>query len=506
MGRWARCLLLATVTTSVPGATAAPLPGAVEADAQEYTRLAMRHDQLLLKANLRQISPAEQEEMRRLGASGEAIKARYAPGRVAPALAAGFSKRLQELSREVIAPARKKWVVDAFPEPDAVAAAFPDDLEQAAAMQVLARTLTDKLGQPPIPEQAAKIARYQAAWARINPHARADYGARLDRIDGLRRSKQFTVQVLERFLPVYATEAGNALRKERFETATVSDVERYLSAVLAMVGLLTALPLLFLTVGEGRRRRETAAGTGGVKPFHLPPELEEVRVFRKRYPVTFRAGKVTGVSTSKTKEEVSTYVPGDGTPFKAPEYRKVTHTHTETRFTLEGTDGYKTELTLQPLDFPPEEGELYSILLSRKILVICHNHSADFFHPREEGIRDANRMRGFPLWLCCLAVSAVGFLAIDHFLNLGTAAESAYRSANLRAMIVLTVPVTGLYIGLLKLAMRLIRVRQFNAHWTPRFRQFMEAQTQPLQAHFATRAERVATGAASTSRPRYDGS
>jgi hypothetical protein len=76
-------------------------------------------------------------------------------------------------------------------------------------------------------------------------------------------------------------------------------------------------------------------------------------------------------------------------------------------------------------------------------------------------------MRGFPLWLCCLAVSAVGFLAIDRFLNLGTAAESAYRSANLRAMIVLTVPVTGLYIGLLKLAMRLIRVRQFNATGPP---------------------------------------
>lgn len=195
-------------------------------------------------------------------------------------------------------------MVDAFPDPEAVAAAFPSDLEQAAPMQILAQTLGQKVGQPPIPESTAKIERYRSACMKINPQSRADYGTRLDAIDALRRSKQFTVRVLDRFVPVYATEAGNSLRKERFETAVLSDVDRYHAAVYAMLGVLIALPLLFLVIGEGRRRRTSAAGAGGTQPFQLPPELEEVHVFRKRYPVIFRSGEISGARVTGHNTEV----------------------------------------------------------------------------------------------------------------------------------------------------------------------------------------------------------
>ncbi|HEY1334532.1 MAG TPA: hypothetical protein VGF31_09775, partial [Myxococcaceae bacterium] len=206
MGRCLRWLLLIALPLGTGWAAPAPLPPGVEADAREYTRLAMRHDQLLLKFNMHQASAAEQAEMERARASGEAIKAKYAPGRVTAATSAAFSRRLQELSREVIAPAARRWVAEAFPEPEAVAAAFPDDLEQSAALQVLAQTLAQKVGQPTIPEATAKIERYRAAWPRLNPQSRADYGTRLDRIDGLRRSKAFVVRVIERLVPVYANE------------------------------------------------------------------------------------------------------------------------------------------------------------------------------------------------------------------------------------------------------------------------------------------------------------
>jgi hypothetical protein len=101
-------------------------------------------------------------------------------------------------------------VVDVFPEPAAVGAAYTNDLESAAAMQVLARTLEDKIGKPPTANASPKISRYQAAWLKINPQSRAHYTSRLDTIDKLRRSKQFTVNVLQRFVPVYAIEAGTS--------------------------------------------------------------------------------------------------------------------------------------------------------------------------------------------------------------------------------------------------------------------------------------------------------
>ena len=486
MRRAARWVLLAALPLGAAEAT--PPPDSVEGDAQEYTRLVMQHDHLLLKTNMHRASAAEQEEMVRAGVSAEAIKAKYKPGRVQAAVAAAFSRRILELSREVIAPAVKRWVVEAFPEPDGVAAGFSDDFEQAAAMQVLAQLLAQKIGQPPIPESTAKIDRYRSAWAKLNPQSRPDYGTRLDKIDALRRSKEFALRVVERVVPLYGNEVGNSLRKERFETAVVSDTRRYYTAVATVLGILIALPILFLAIGEGRFRRRLAASG---KWFDLPPELDEVRVFRKRYPVAFRGGLITRGRALVTKEHVSRFTPGSETMSGRAEFYEATHTHTEYEVTIERPDGNKTDLTLHVLDLPPDEGQLYSVLLSGKTIVLTYNHSKGVFHPRTEGIRDANRMRGFLLWLGCMAVSAVGFLGIDRFLVSGSAMENPLFGANLRTMIVMTAPLAGLYIGLLKMAMMGIRVRQFNAHWAPRFESFMAAETRPLEEHFKKRMKAV---------------
>src|SRR6188472_3695743 len=76
----------------------------VEQDAQAYSRLAIRHDSLLLKLNLKRISTAEEKEMDEVGAQGAAIKSKYAPGEPMSRQAAAFDRRLKELSVQVVQP------------------------------------------------------------------------------------------------------------------------------------------------------------------------------------------------------------------------------------------------------------------------------------------------------------------------------------------------------------------------------------------------------------------
>jgi len=489
MRRAVRCMLVAGIALAASGAAATPPPPAVEADAQAYTQIVLRHDQLLFRSSLRRITPEEEAEMPRLRAAGEAIKAKYGPGRAPREAAVAFTRRIHELSREVIAPAARRWVVDAFPEPEAVTAAYPVDLDQAAAMQILARTLAEKVGQPPIAEATAKIDRYRAAWARINPQSRPDHATRLDWIDGLRRSKQFVVEVLERFVPIYAPDAGNALRRERRELAMSDDAERYRTTIVAVVAVLLALPFLSLLVGEGRLGRARSGG-GPPRPFELPPELGEVRVFRRRFPVAYRAGEVTRVAIKEYKQEISrseSRAPG----FVPARFTRYIRTETEYHLTLTGPDGVETGLTLAIPDLPPREGELYSVLLSGRTIVLTHNHSSATFHPRDDGIRDACRMRFLPLWLAGLAVEVVGFLGVARLSLSGAGGDPGLATGSLWTMTLMTAPLFALYLGVLKLVVQAIRVRQFRSRWQPRFAEFMREQTAPLDRCF--RAPRRAT-------------
>src|SRR5678816_1562763 len=88
----------------VAPARAAGAADTVEQDAQAYSRLAMRHDILLLKLNLKRATPQEEQEMDSIRAEGAAIKSKYAPGGSMAGQAAAFEKRLKELSEQVVQP------------------------------------------------------------------------------------------------------------------------------------------------------------------------------------------------------------------------------------------------------------------------------------------------------------------------------------------------------------------------------------------------------------------
>lgn len=445
--------------------------GTVERDAQEVTRLALRHDQLLLKLNMRRITAAEQQEMERARADLDAIKARYAPGRVSGPVATAFSSRLRELSRDVVVPGIKLAVVEAFPEPDAVSAAFPTEPERAAAMQVLALTLGQKIGQPTIPAAAAKIARYHSAAAALNPRSRPDYTARLDAIDALRRSKKFAAEVLERFVPVYAVEAENAFRKQTYETALTSATERYRTGVAVVILMLTALPLLPLIVGQGRFQRRPV-GIGGPSPLKLPPALERIHVFRKRSWLDFRYGTITDSSVSAVTYQDNRLIPGGGSSER---------TLVTTRCTLSSPDGTVTSLTFhsEDLDRPPARGDLYSVLLMGKHAPLAYNHTRKDFAERSAEIRKALRFGAVPLWLLSFAFAFVAFLVVERFFVTGTSLNGPLEGANLRQMIVVTPIASGIWIFVLRTPVEWIRQAQFPRR-VPPLSKFLEEQTAPL--------------------------
>ncbi len=222
----------------------------VEQDAQEYARLATRHDQLLLKLNLKRASPQEEKEMDALAAQGAAIKSKYAPGGPMSKQAPAFEKRLKELSEQVIQPGIKAAVADAFPGVDEVRAAYPDPAHGIAALQILEQMLADKVGQPLLPAAKAKIESYHGAMTSLNPRSSSDYTSVLNATDALRRGSEFQFEVLDRFVPVYAGEAGSALNKDRYEARAGAE-EQQIYRVYALVFLIVlALPIVYLVRGQ----------------------------------------------------------------------------------------------------------------------------------------------------------------------------------------------------------------------------------------------------------------
>lgn len=461
----------------------------VEGDAQEYTRLVMQHDELLFKFNMHRVGNQAQQEMRRLEAAGAAIKSKYSSGRVAAAASSAFQKRVRDLSTEVIAPARKGWVVDLFPEPATVAAAYPGELEGAAAMQVLARTLADKLGKPLPTAASDKIGRYQAASAKVNPQSRTDYTSRLDTIDRLRRSKQFVFEVLQKFAPVYAVEAGNQLSNERHETAVVSDRALFRTALFAVVGLILAVPFLDLIWGEGRKRTRQASANGDIAPYQLPAAHSYVRVFRKRYPLTYVCGKILSRKAAILESTQSGYSQTSADPNRWT-FHQGGPRRMSVDYEIQTPEG-KTETLHFPKAYIAElptatTGQLFSAVRSGKTVMLCYNHTTGFPWPNKVGIRKANKMPTFWLWLASMSIAFFGLLAVERFYVIGTTLDQFLSTPDVRSTIVLTAPFAIIYLGIIGLVVMNIRVWQFNRKWPAPIDKFMAEQTDSLERHFGS--------------------
>jgi hypothetical protein len=488
-----RCLCI--VLLALLGATAAPLESqtsSVENDAQAYTQLVLQHDRLILKNNMkRKMSEAEFAEMARLRAELQKINAKYAAGGPSRSLGTAFEKRRKELSLTVVAAAVRRWVAEEFPEPAQVAAAFSKDLERAAAMRVLAEKLNEKVGQPPSSEVGAKVRRYQEAWARINPKSRDDYTARLSAIDALVRSNQFQFDVLNRFVPLYAVEADNAVRKDQYVGGVATSKARVRSASIAVALVIVSLPLIYLFLTSRKSRQTMVRNPDEAYPFQLPKSLQWVKLFRKRLFVEYAGGKITGKDRREEKRTWTTTTPGQTREvgpwtFKDPDS---THTSTQTivyyKYTFETPDGGSRWLEFVGSPSHLEIGTLFGIVVCGDDVLLYYDHTNDRMG-RGNDLDSALAMpAAFLFWLAGMAVAVAGFTAVRKYLvDPGPLAHDSVYESIAGMLIFFTAPLLAIYIGILRSSVRKTRDGKFEKTWVPRFQKFLEDLSPLLKRHF----------------------
>jgi len=486
-----RGLQILALTLTIGIATLNAQTDSVEADAQNYTQLVMSHDQLVLKYNMKRISKAEIAELDRLKLKLDEARARYALDRVSRSVAAEYDKRVKELSVEVVAPAVKQWVADAFPEPKAVASVYPDELKRVAAMQVLATTLTGKLGQAQ--PAVEKVGRYEEAWTALNPSSRDDYSTRLNTIEQLMRNNPFKLEVLARFVPLYADEAEAAVGNDRHLGDIIDTKARVRYANIAVSLIILSLPVLVLIVGQRNDKRTMPPNPDRDYPFRLPASLETVAVWRNRYRVEFDCGRVEykdvkkEVITETRSTEGQTHQYGPWTFKDADSFSKSTRVEYHYSYSLITPDGRTTRLQNW---FPIEAGQLFSMVSSGNHVLVGYNHTTESFTSREQSIRKVNAFPGFLLWAASMIVAAGGFLSVQHLLiTEELAQESLYRTMG-QMLIFFTVPLAAIYVVIFRGFVQRIRRRQFEKTWDPQFRAFMLGLTEQVK-HACGREERA---------------
>lgn len=463
----------------------------VEQDAQEYTRLAMEHDSRLLKLNLRRISEAEQAEMPQIRAQGDAIKRKYAPGGPLSKHAAQFEKRLKELSEQVIAPAVKGWVTDAFPEVDQVLAAYPEDAQRMAALQILEQTMMEKVGTSPLPATTAKAERYHAALMKLNPKSSSSYSALLNASDALRRRKQFQFDVLDRFVPVYAVETDNALRKEQYEERLRVQEERIFRGYKGVVLLVLALPLLYLLRGQRSRHSSAFRNPDEAYPFQLPQPLRHIKVLRKAFLVDFDCGLVTDkytwseTTTTRYYSGGESYVVGNTVQQRGGTWRTSTSTTRYYKYGLRTPDerAIDRQFTSYPSD--AEEGHIISTVNCGEKVLHYYNHTLGKALTMSTNVAAINRVYGRLLWMASVAVAFAGFWSVYHFLVKGSEYADDWRFSYMVGSLTLGMAfVSAIWVAIIKVVVQKIRNRQFYKRYLPPLERFVEERTPLLEKHF----------------------
>jgi hypothetical protein len=463
---------------------------ALEQDAQAYTRLAVRHDSLLLKLNMKRITPQEEKEMDAVRAEGAAIKAKYAPGGPMSRQAAAFEKRLKELSAQVVQPAIKAAVVDAFPSVGEVRAVYQDPPHAIAALQILEHTMTDKVGQPPLPALTAKVAGYHASMAQLNPKADSDYTSVLDATDTLRRSREFQFEVLDRFVPVYAGETGSALNEERYEARAGAE-EQQIDRAYVVVGLIVlAVPLLSLMRGQRVGRRAKPWSKDEAYPFQLPLQLRRVGGFCATYLLEFDCGLVTDKRVVKQTTEYTTQTVTRSGAFTAygPETSSTSTTITH-KYVLRTPDDRTIRREYLSENADAEVGHVVSSLEAGDWVLAWHNHSLNTNLAIADNIDHINRMPARRLWVASIVVAFAGLWAVQRFLvETGTHADDWRFSYMVGSLTLLAAIVSAIWIAIIKSVVDKVRVRRFYERVLPPLAQFMAERTPFVQRHYGQTA------------------
>lgn len=465
---------------------AAEVARGIEEDAQEYTRLSIRHDELLHKLNWKNINGAEKQEMSGLRAKGDEIKRKYAAGGASQRQATAFQKRLLELAAEKVAPARQAWLAADFPDAGAIVANYSDDSQRLAALSLIDTLLWEQAGQPQQPATAEKIAGYRAAMAKLNPKDGPRHVALMNDQFKLTHNLQFRSDVISKFAPEFA--AGPLRELKEAQAAEVRRAANQKSnAVLVGMGLIIlALPVLYLVRGERKLAGVRDRHPDPNYPFQLPEHLSVIRVFRKWIRLDFDCGQIydrtvwTETVTTHYYRSGQTYEI-NGTLYTTPgSYGSSTTSVTYYKYSYRTPDGRETWSQFAGDIFPAAVGQVMSTIQVGDLLLLAYNHSDGKFLKLTSGIAPAVAMKSRVVWCACLGVAAVG-TAVLYFLVLpGTHQEGNADRAAFAVPVVLGV-LSGMYVLAVKIFVMMARRSSFRLRWLPKLREFMEGRTAYLK-------------------------
>jgi hypothetical protein len=471
---------------------------ALEDDAQNYTQLALRHDELLFKQSMLTITPAERAEMSSLATRGTEIKTKYAAGGGAVARAAEFQKRLAELSQQIILPASRLWAAKAFPEPEKVTADFSSTTRRAAALIYLSRLIAERIAAPQPDAVREKILRYQRALEAINAVYKDRLNPKAKEVYALAEDAELHLEVAKKYLPVFIgdAQAEVAMAKVRADAERAVAAEKsFRTRLMTGMGIialgLLVLPLLLIFKGESglRLKPEEIAHEG----LPLPPALRRIGVFKKDYDVVSETGVLyekeiwTETNVSTTTTQGSSYVSG-GAVHHQP---GTTSTHVSTtvfhRYWLRTLDGREIWRRFSDDVFQASKGQIVSTIDCGSGVLLAFNHQTGQLATNAGWYAASHRMRGRRLWFYSLAAWAIAFVAMAVVLIASFPSKSTVLWTDTSVGGTLMVAFfAAIYIGILKVVVQSIRNGQFSRNYIPAFRQFLQESTPALTKRFST--------------------
>lgn len=469
---------------------------AIQSDARAYIDLAMRHDQLVVKENIQGSTEAEKKLMSEYSEQGNGIRNKYARGAPLAAETNNFAAAIQQLDKELVAPAAKEWVANTLPGPDAIIAGYNTDEERVAGLRFMNRVLRDNIAAPWPDAANQKSAQYLAAADKIDPPSGEKHPVVAAGADKLFNDPEFRIQFVKKFLGAYgvpyAIAAQESIRaaKARAEWRVIN----FRSNLIFLAVLLT--PILYLLKGQRSKSKKAPASSND--PFALPESLRVVKVFRKSYPVDFESGQIyeKEIWTETTSTTVTTpgSVPSQGMPGTPASTTTTTQTTVYHRYWIRTPDGREVWQKFSDNVFPAAISQIISSASFKTDIIIAYNHVTRSLVPLKPGLRAANRLPGRWLWLASSAVGIVGFLILrppgndPHYINPDGQPWNHLVSAGIFGSVIGSL----IFVTVLKCVVQFIRGWQFKRNYLPRVREFLPQLTPKLVEHY--RNEPIAGG------------
>lgn len=471
---------------------------ALEDDAQNFTKLALRHDELVFKESMKTLTPAERASMPALASEGAEIKKKYAAGGASATRGAEFQKRLAELSQQIIQPASRVWATAAFPEPARVTADFSTEGKRAAAFIYLTQLLSERIAAPQPDATREKILGYQRALGAINAAYNSPFTPKAQEAHALAKNADFRLEVASKYLPIFVAgvqaEVAQARARAEAEKAAAAEkaLGQRLSIGLTVIGLgLFALPLAVLFLKGEKGPRVTPENTAS-EALPLPPELRRVSVFKKDYEVVCDSGLVydreiwTETNVTTTTSGGGNYVSG-GTVYSQP---STTTTHVSTtvyhRYWMRRLDGREVWRRFSDDVFQASKGQVISTIDCGLDVLMAYNHSTGQFATSKGWFAGANRLRGRRLLGYNLGAWAVLYVAFALIMSTSPLVKSSAIWGDIPLGGTLTVAIiSAIYIAILKAIVQIVRNAQFNRKYVPAFRQHLQGASPAVLKRFS---------------------